>query len=381
MCNNYFGDNMLISKNIAHQIVFHLKDVINQDLNFMDKNGIIIASTDPNRVNSFHEAAKLCIDKKDVIIIESDFQYSGSKKGINMPVEFNDEIVGVIGITGVRDEIEKYGTIIKKMTEILLKEEWLKENELQRRNKNRHILEGIIYNKFDDFNITIDNKKNLAKYIAVARPLDIYPNLEESEDILKILDSYLFDHDNILYSFLFQELVILFINCSDIYIKRILTNINNSFKLIKRKKINYGISALFYDLNKTKIYYSQALSSLFWQEEYEKNPKHILFYDDVDLGILLSNISRENKNMFVNKVLGKLSNDDLKIYSNLIDTYGEKNGSIKAISEVYYMHKNTIQYRLNRLHELTGYNPREYNDYMILKLAFLLKNSEPQIVR
>ncbi|UBX38311.1 helix-turn-helix domain-containing protein [Enterococcus lactis] len=36
------------------------------------------------------------------------------------------------------------------------------------------------------------------------------------------------------------------------------------------------------------------------------------------------------------------------------------------------VHKNTLQYRLNKLHSLTGYNPRNYDDYLILKLAFLL---------
>lgn len=40
------------------------------------------------------------------------------------------------------------------------------------------------------------------------------------------------------------------------------------------------------------------------------------------------------------------------------------------------MHKNSVQYRLDRLHELTGYNPRNLDDYVILRLAFLLASKD-----
>ncbi|NLY08928.1 MAG: hypothetical protein GXZ11_03385, partial [Tissierellia bacterium] len=55
---------------MASQIVNNIKGIINQDLNFMDRRGVIIASTDPNRVNTFHEAAKACVDRKKIIVIE-----------------------------------------------------------------------------------------------------------------------------------------------------------------------------------------------------------------------------------------------------------------------------------------------------------------------
>ncbi len=42
-----------------------------------------------------------------------------------------------------------------------------------------------------------------------------------------------------------------------------------------------------------------------------------------------------------------------------------------------YMHKNSIQYRLNKLKELTGYDPRNFNDYVILWFAFFaIKNRD-----
>ena len=48
------------------------------------------------------------------------------------------------------------------------------------------------------------------------------------------------------------------------------------------------------------------------------------------------------------------------------------NGSIKHCSEDLFMHKNTLQNRLNKIAEDTGYNPRDLNDFSTLDAAFSL---------
>ena len=367
------GDNMDISKNLASQIVNNIKGIINQDLNFMDRRGVIIASTDPNRVNTFHEAAKACVDRKKIIVIEYDNQYRGSKKGINIPVEFDNDIIGVIGITGDRSEVEQYGTIIKKMTEILLKEEWIKENEIQKRDNYRNLLEGIIYNKFQDINSMYSLEENSLKHIAISKPFINYSNTEHMDKILNILDSHFHNNNSVIYSFVYQELVILFMDKSRTSIERILKSIMQNCNEILEENIAFGVSSSFTDLSASNIYFNQALSSHDWQRKYENKEGAILFYEDMDLGILLTDISAKNRTNFSEKVLRNLSKEDMDLYHNLLSIYGKNNGSIKAISEELFMHKNTIQYRLNRLYDLTGYNPREYNGYIILKLAFLLR--------
>ena len=45
----------MINSTIAQQIVDTVKDVCQQNINFIDASGMIIASTDPQRINTFHE--------------------------------------------------------------------------------------------------------------------------------------------------------------------------------------------------------------------------------------------------------------------------------------------------------------------------------------
>ena len=74
---------MNISQNLATNILYHMKDIINQDLNYIDINGTIIASTDPKRVGTFHAASLECVKKGKYVIIENDIQYEGSRKGLS----------------------------------------------------------------------------------------------------------------------------------------------------------------------------------------------------------------------------------------------------------------------------------------------------------
>ncbi|MFZ2538924.1 MAG: sugar diacid recognition domain-containing protein, partial [Oscillospiraceae bacterium] len=136
---------MHISKRNAEQIVKEISGVIGEGVNMMNADGIIIASTDTPRIGTFHEAAKKLIDERlDELIIQGDNEYIGAKSGINLPVVLNDEIIGVVGVTGPYQQVVKYGQIIKKMTEILLRDHSYREQkELDDNIRNRFIEEWI----------------------------------------------------------------------------------------------------------------------------------------------------------------------------------------------------------------------------------------------
>ena len=46
--------------------------------------------------------------------------------------------------------------------------------------------------------------------------------------------------------------------------------------------------------------------------------------------------------------------------------------SLKQTAEELYVHKNTLQYRLERIYEKSGFNPRKFNESVILYLAIKL---------
>ncbi|WP_081415165.1 sugar diacid recognition domain-containing protein [Ectobacillus panaciterrae] len=52
-------ENFHISHSLTQMIVDAAKEVIGKDINFMQSDGEIIASTDPHRINSFHYAKRV----------------------------------------------------------------------------------------------------------------------------------------------------------------------------------------------------------------------------------------------------------------------------------------------------------------------------------
>ena len=66
------------------------------------------ASTDPERMDTYHEgAARVIGEHLDELIIQSDDEYEGTRKGINLPILLDGEIAGVVGITGEREDVYK----------------------------------------------------------------------------------------------------------------------------------------------------------------------------------------------------------------------------------------------------------------------------------
>ena len=71
------------------------------------------------------------------------------------------------------------------------------------------------------------------------------------------------------------------------------------------------------------------------------------------------------------KTADKLDPADIRC----LDAYFSCNLSVNAASEKLFIHKNTLQYHLDRVYRLTGYNPRRFRDAMVLWTGLSLPES------
>ena len=68
-----------IGKQLATQIVDTVHDVCGHDINFINKNGLIYASTNTSRIGSFHEIGKKAADTGTVIEVQESEHYKGNQ--------------------------------------------------------------------------------------------------------------------------------------------------------------------------------------------------------------------------------------------------------------------------------------------------------------
>lgn len=91
-------------------------------------------------------------------------------------------------------------------------------------------------------------------------------------------------------------------------------------------------------------------------------------YDNLDYELLLADTSEEIRSQYRNKVLGTLTDEE----KELLQVYFAKEMSLQDTSEALFIHKNSLQYKLNRIAERSGYNPRKFTDAVVLYSALKL---------
>lgn len=373
---------MQVSSSVAQNIVESMKTIIKQDINFIDTDGTIIASTDPQRVGTYHEGALTVIKSNQILIVSPEDSYQGTRPGINLPVHVNGETIAVIGITGDPQQVTTYGNILRKMTEILVLEDELRALKQRDAERSRMLLEDLIFYS-DEFASRWDpsveehwRTDNDLKRIIIIKvdPTQFlaYKEIRHQLEVAFESVSMSLSKRSVLWMEHEQFFVILYKSKSEKMIQRCL---EDSLNIMKEQTIPITIaygSSVYKDFKKS---YNDALLTL--QNgtlcDCESNDKVAVYhYEDLTLELLVSEKNEERQAQLVEKVLGALSPKEIEEFNHILELFGEHNGSVSAISEAMYIHKNTLQYQIQKLRRLTGYDMRRYDDYVVLKLAFVL---------
>lgn len=355
---------MSISTKLGQTIIDTLRDVIPMDLNFFNRKGVIIASTNPVRQGDFHEGAKQAMEKGKMVVVEYDGQYQGARRGINVPLCFQDQIIGAIGITGERETVVPYGTIIKKMTEILIREDWIEKNRIRRRDSMKYWIENVITgNDRESTEPFWEGEKRLA----VGRCAKGEFTSEEVEELYRILDSCRMD-ELCRYAVFFHEVVLLFCTRQEQLGQMDIRQLEEKVNAQRTVPLIFAVSESYSLLEQTQQQYEKLTELLQWSRE-RKLSSRVLYWEKMDVEKIFCALPKCRREEYVDRLWKTVSQKEKEEMSRLILSYAEHDGSLQEIAQELFLHKNTIQYRLNKIAEKTGYNPRKLKDFSILYFA------------
>ena len=355
-----------ISKHLAQEIVSTVKEVVDRDINFIDKNGIIIGSTIESRINTFHQAAYEAIQNSSNMIVVDSEKYQGSKKGINYVIKINNKIVGAIGITGEPSEISKLGFLVTKITEVFIKEQQLNYKYEWDKQKITYVVKSLIYNNIEDkneiegilrdFEISIDQK--FAVVIMKINKEYCTTDLEIIEnDIKRVFDVI----GNIFKVYVYPNEFIVIVNEKRYEkLKIVYMDILSKYK----NMLNGGVGRLqnLYDTHKS---YKEARIALKYSDQ---NNKILTYIDSLNLELILESLDEETKNIYIQKILKNLEDKDIE----LLKVYFKNEMSLKNTAQELYIHKNTLQYKLDKIREKTQFDPRIFRESVILYIAIIM---------
>lgn len=380
---------MIIPVKQMQNIVEELEGTIQKNINIMDEKGCIIASSDPSRIGNYHSGAQQVINEKlDELVISDQNEYTGAKNGINLPIIIEDEIVGVVGITGKKEEVQTLGKIIQKMTKILIMDNYQNNQKKTMENmKNNFIFSWLFANEDEnesDENINLRGRLlgidiNLNRVVAV---MGIQSNKEGKEiqeaeieqkrfDVIgKEIKRYLKHDSQHLFSQIGTKLVIFFHSSDSSAVLKMVNEIADSIEKQYDNHVYCGIGTAGTDRLEIRRSYREANTACNLAMRLKN--KKIKLYSDADMELLLENVSRHDRDMFVKRIFKDCQDNEILKWVQLLRCYSENNGSITKTAEDCYIHKNTLQYRLTKLKDITGYDPRIIKESIPLYIAMLI---------
>ncbi len=382
---------MKLNETIARQIVERTMKIIPYSVNVMDEQGRIIGSGDPSRLQQKHEGAVLAITERRVVEIdESTASYlKGVKPGINLPILYLDQVIGVIGISGIPEEVRHYGELVKMTSELIVEQAALMSQvQWNKRHREELVLQLILGTTLNsDQLISIAerlglnlNEPRIAAVVKVFPDRETSLSLEHLQQIVHLLEYP--ERDNLvgILSVSNNEVVVL---------KPINLTAKGWSKEVETKRINQ----LLKQVNKAGNFsikialgeYFEGLSGLAKSFETANltmqlmatQPESVFFYQDHKLPVLMSSLLSEQwkAEQLQTPFLNLKQNDNKGILAKTLTEYFAQNCDACLTCQSLHIHRNTLRYRLEKIEKITSLSFNKLTDVFQLYISMELFSS------
>ncbi|WP_371365484.1 Carbohydrate diacid regulator [Sporomusa rhizae] len=386
---------MLLTSDLAQQIVDNIMPIAQQNINIMNSQGFIIGSGHKHRLNTFHKGAEDVIASGQVVEISQDelALYPGALPGLNMPITLNQQVVGVVGISGDPQIVRNTAKMVKMVTELILERELLREEFRSQSQLQEHFAALLLsdqaagnYDKLFKTAKLLQYQLELARVVLAA---DVKPLLEQAfhnygpsdlvsirtkENLLQLISDSPSITAQDLVVFLENKLVILKhfpAGTTEIIQREWAADLHHLLYIASSQTpLQVGLGSLaqaYTDLNQS---YQEALFSL----ACSKGSAIAAIYDfDILTAYLIGKIRNTPSCQPLNETKTKLENGFSRKYDmkNTVVCLLNNHLNISSTAKALYVHRNTLLFRLEKLREATGLDPCRYLNHAILcKIIF-----------
>ncbi|QXM05137.1 CdaR family transcriptional regulator [Crassaminicella indica] len=339
---------MKLSKNLAQKIVKEMMKVIPYNVNVMNEKGMIIGSGDRNRIGKIHEGAVKAIEKKQMIEVHK--LGKGAKLGVNEPILINGEVVGVVGLTGDPEEVRPFSKLVRVTAALLIEQAKRLKQDQEKEKQMEEFLYELAYRKKEydkefyslssNYGVNLDN--NYQGIILIGENME---NFEKTLKKLLPMSTHFLRLD--------AQRVVLF---------------------LEENKKNHMLIQLLEDQEEIKKMgvgdfskpFSNSLEKAGLAIEIGKKimpSKKVYTYKELEFFI---GLTHENKNKRIHLIKSlERAGEKLELIKTL-QTYIEANGEMNETAKHLNIHRNTLNYRLEKIYELTEKHPKNLLDLVEL---------------
>lgn len=352
----------MISKQLAIHIVEQTMNRLHRNINVMHTDGFILASGDKLRIDHIHEGAKYVAKTGEVLRItaENEQHFAYAKEGINLPIFYNEEVVCVVGITGIVEELEEISTLVQLTTEMMVHQAFLTEQSAWHEKMHQVTLEQLLLGqredtqllkRFDKLQIQKKAPYFVIKMTTIQKQAAYQTFIHFLEDLLPA---------NVIYGALEKEAyACIMIGYDKDAIMHILRQI---YPIINRYfQLRIGIGQCVDEIEELR--YASDTASIALQYGDPANIFNV--FDDVEIYSLFKAPQSPEMLRYVNNTLGMLSPKLLET----IEAFLANDLQLIKTADMLQIHRHTLSYRLEKIKEQTGLDPTVFHDALYFQIA------------
>ena len=375
---------MLIPQDTLQRVIQELQDATGHDIEIMDERGIVVASMDRSRVGRFHAAAALLREQSLAeLVISDETAYEGAKSGMILPLMLDGEVAGAVGVHGGQGSLKKVGRIIQKMVQILIADSMYRQQNTLKENMRNHLLFSWLFDQesWQDSQLLMQGYAlgiQLPKLrTAVVVDVAVLPEPVQDELAKQHLRETVFAAIRAQAKARMPRSAWLTAGTHLVFLLEegySTKNLRDWFSLWKEQMetshpviVAVGIGTPVQGQEHLSRSYREA--DLACRISLRDEEHKVCAYEELLLERLLGNIPDNVKRSFLSDLFHSCTSSEVQQSIQVLKAYYACDGSIMKAAKSLFIHKNTMQYRLNRIGRLTGYDPRKLSDGAVLYFA------------
>jgi len=396
----------------AAEIADSTSEVIGYDVIITDTEGIIIGASRQIRLGSLHEQSLEVIKTNRGAAVDKTAaqKFKGTLPGVTYPIQsMTGKVVGSMAITGDPIHVKPFALIVKKQIEILLRERELQEYATNREETLQAVLHDISHfiPGISDRRMLISRAKEFgfdpsSHYISIA--VDLYqfaryarltrkrcleektetPELiiqKTKNEIIKIIRMAFTDH---------ADLSVMTGNSKYLIFHSVGGNISGRehsiykytnyscrqiLENLEKMKLNaaIGIGSIARNLEELSCSYQESWRALQLGKKYNQGPG-IYNIQNYRVEELLASLQPALRNRFIQRNVASFrqQNDWEEVRQTFL-TWCENNFSLVGAARELHIHRNTLNYRLEKIKRIGNIDLKDYRETLKLYLALRLE--------
>lgn len=387
----------MLNSAIAQSIVDITMSVLHVNVNIMDVNGTVIAAGDKSRIGTFHCAAAevIATGQKKAVSAQEAATMDNVEPGATYPIVYKGEVIGALGMTGAPEYVDKFVELGALYALLFIEQEDMKQRVFQEQRVRESILLDLFTGrclKDADFflqrlaglNYRLDKAHRViaVRLEALEHQTDMILCQQIKDRLTDLLAGKRICGAPLIGCFIQSQLALLApVQNKPCAPERFAAEVKDLYDCLRQatgNQVLIAIDGVCESWTDIPAAFAQAKGTLEIACRYNQKDG-VIRSDDYLTEYTLLHIPAQERQRFTSTVLGKLCTGkprQRELLLQTLRTYFQNDMNAQKTAEELFIHRNTLNMRLNKIREWSGLSPQRFQDAFNLRVAIILMDLE-----